>query len=158
MGLKKNGFRGKVNAERWVFKTFMAQGLFRYDPETKEFRARETSRPWVVEEDGGVTILDPGGSDQVVSDLPVDASPEVGSEGWPNANPMPIGRGRRQAFAPGSRIETAVYGRGWRIALWVLIALMTMTWVGMIFNYVYEPDSTPQEDPFDFFSDEFAEG
>ena len=127
MGLKKNGFRGKINAERWVFKTFMAQGLFRYDPETKEFRARETSRPWVV-------------------------------EGWPNANPMPIGRGRRQAFAPGSRIETAVYGRGWRIALWVLIALMTMTWVGMIFNYVYEPDSTPQEDPFDFFSDEFAEG
>ena len=136
----------------------MAQGLFRYDAESREFRTRETSRPWIVEENGGVTIL---GRDEgsILSETEMRRRPAQGAtKDRIEADPTPIRRHRKHSHRTTARIETAVHGRGWRIALWVLIALMTVAWVGMIFSYVYNADSSSEEDPFDFFSDDPVEG
>ena len=136
----------------------MAQGLFRYDAKSREFRTRETSRPWIVEEDGGVTIL---GRDEgsILSETEMRRSPAQGAtKDRIEADPTPIRRRRKHFHRTTVRIETAIHGRGWRIALWVLIALMTVAWVGMIFSYVYSADSSSEEDPFDFFSDDPVEG
>ena len=136
----------------------MAQGLFRYDAESREFRTRGTSRPWIVEENGGVTIL---GRDEgsILSETEMRRRPAQGAtKDRIEADPTPIRRRRKHSHRTTAQIETAVHGRGWRIALWVLIALMTVAWVGMIFSYVYNADSSSEEDPFDFFSDDPVEG
>ena len=136
----------------------MAQGLFRYDAESREFRTRETSRPWIVEEDGGVTIFG-GDEGRILSETEMRRSPAQGAtKDRIEADPTPIRRRRKHSHRTTVRIETTVHGRGWRIALWVLIALMTVAWVGMIFSYVYNADSSSEEDPFDFFSDDPVEG
>ncbi len=136
----------------------MAQGLFRYDAESREFRIREAARPWIVEEDGGVTILDLD-EGNISSETEMRRRPAQGAtQGGIEADPTPIRRRRKHSHRTTARIETVVYGRGWRIALWVLIALMTVAWVGMIFSYVYNDDSSSEEDPFDFFSDDPVEG
>jgi hypothetical protein len=136
----------------------MAQGLFRYDAEFREFRTREPARPWIVEEGGGVTILDTD-EGSISSETERRRRPAQGAtKGGIEADPTPIRRRRKHSHRTTARIETAVYGRGWRIALWVLIALMTVAWVGMIFSYVYNDDSSSEEDPFDFFSDDPVEG
>lgn len=136
----------------------MAQGLFRYDAESREFRSRETARPWILEEDGGVTILDREENAETSLKQARWRPAERAIEQQVEADPTPIRRNRRHSNRATTRIETAVYGRGWRIALWVLIALMTVAWVGMIFSYVYNADSAPEEDLFDFFSDDPVEG
>jgi len=136
----------------------MAQGLFRYDADSREFRSRETARPWILEEDGGVTILDRDQSSESSTEEMAWHPASRGGEERVETDPTPIRRHRKNHYRSSARIETAVYGRGWRIALWVLIVLMTLAWVGMIIFFEYNANSTSEEDPFDFFSEDRVEG
>lgn len=119
----------------------MAKGFYIYDPNTKEFRTRHAGRPWALDDTSAIATMDAAGA----------GAQEAGEGGMPPVDRTPIRSGPRE-------LRPAVYddaappeSEAWRWIMWVLIAVMAVTWLVMIGKQVLQTrESVQQERIFEY--------
>ena len=115
----------------------MAKGFYVYDPKTKEFRTRNAGRPWALDEMSAIATMDAAGVDrqgESRGDIPpVDRTP------------MRFRRRRtpdQAAYDGGGPRES----EAWRWIMWVLIAVIAVTWLVMIGKQVVQTRESAQDE------------
>ena len=123
----------------------MAKGLYIFDSEAKEFRRRDSVRPWDLRDD--MASIDNVESNKPVA-LSQDEKPGDQEVLSGFVDPMRLRRRRSKkthSSKPGS-IDSVT--RKWQYAMWILIAVMAVTWLLMVYMHSREARQFPQNEKF----------
>lgn len=120
----------------------MAKGFYVYDPNTKEFRTRHAGRPWAMDDASAIATMDAAG----------EHGQGESESGMPPMDPTPMRLGRPARAARPPIRDTGYEGEGpresqaWRWIMWVLIAVMAVTWLVMIGKQVLQTRESAKDE------------